>query len=564
MRCRGSVPDRPSIERWYTMPRRWLRPSTPSASSEVSPDSTAAAALRAAMVVYLSRRLFGKQLLLAIPVAAVAVLTEQTEDARAAPPPVPTPWVLTGNNNIATDGSNFLGTLNNAPLIFKTNPTGAEGERMRITPDGNVGIGVTNPSAKLSVQSSAGIGVSGSTNGGAEAAGVYGISTGANSKGVIGIANIGTMPYGVWGQSSTGFGVVGSGGPIGVAGSGTVIGVRGSGSGVGVRGSSTGLDGHGVIGIANGGTTAYGVWGQSSAGFGVVGSGPTGVAGFGQDVGVHGSCSCGFGVRGTSQGIGSEGGAGVHGVSTRVDGVGVFGVAQAGDHAIAIGGMSSTGYAGYFSGKVKVLGAVDVIGNLSVLGAKSFVMDHPLDPAHKYLYHAAVEAPAMMNLYTGIVTLNESGSAWVDLPSYFEALNKDFCYTLTPVGAPGPQLYIAQEIKGNRFQIAGGTANMKVSWMVTSTRNDPYAQAHPLQVEVAKSASEQGTYLYPDGYGQSQTTGLHYAKEQQALANAAAAHAAPDELALEKLKQQQPMPTEDAPQAGRDKLAVDMSHDLNP
>jgi len=97
------------------MSRRWLRPSSPSASSDPSPDSRAAAALRASLVADLSRRLFGKRLLLAIPVVAAAALSEQIEDAQAAPPPTPLPWTLTGNN-VTSDGSNFLGTQNNAPL----------------------------------------------------------------------------------------------------------------------------------------------------------------------------------------------------------------------------------------------------------------------------------------------------------------------------------------------------------------------------------------------------------------------------------------------------------------
>ncbi|MGH2542145.1 MAG: hypothetical protein ACRDIB_05095, partial [Ardenticatenaceae bacterium] len=151
-------------------------------------------------------------------------------------------------------------------------------------------------------------------------------------------------------------------------------------------------------------------------------------------------------------------------------------------------------------------------GDFTVQGAKSFKIDHPLDPVNQYLYHAAGESSEMMNLYSGNVTLDATGAAIVELPAWFEALNQEFRYQLTALGAPGPNLYIAEEIQDNRFTIAGGAPGMKVSWEVTSIRADPYAEAHRaeahrMEVEVAKPAELQGTYLYPEGYGQPATSG---------------------------------------------------------
>ena len=40
----------------------------------------------------------------------------------------------------------------------------------------------------------------------------------------------------------------------------------------------------------------------------------------------------------------------------------------------------------------------------------------------------------------------------------FDAINKDFRYQLTAIGAPMPNLNIAEEIKDNHFIIAGGKA----------------------------------------------------------------------------------------------------------
>jgi hypothetical protein len=137
-------------------------------------------------------------------------------------------------------------------------------------------------------------------------------------------------------------------------------------------------------------------------------------------------------------------------------------------------------------------------------------MDHPLDPANQYLSHSFVESPDMMNVYNGNVMLDDKGEAVVELPAYFEALNRDFRYQLTAIGAPGPNLYIAEEIQNNQFRIAGSSPGTKVSWQVTGIRQDPWANDHRIPVEEPKPEHEQGTYLYPQGYGLTDESSLHY------------------------------------------------------
>ncbi len=141
-----------------------------------------------------------------------------------------------------------------------------------------------------------------------------------------------------------------------------------------------------------------------------------------------------------------------------------------------------------------------VNGNLSK-GGGSFKIDHPLDPANKYLYHSFVEAPDMMNIYNGRAVLNERGRAEVIMPDYFEALNRDFRYQLTAIGAPAPNLHIAQEISDGLFAISGGQPGQVVCWSVTGIRQDVYANANRIPVEEEKAAADRGTYLHPQAFG---------------------------------------------------------------
>lgn len=162
---------------------------------------------------------------------------------------------------------------------------------------------------------------------------------------------------------------------------------------------------------------------------------------------------------------------------------------------------SASSYAGIF------VGNVSISGNLAK-SSGSFKIDHPLDPANKYLYHSFVESPDMKNIYDGVVTLDDTGAAVVTMPNWFDALNQDFRYQLTAIGAPGPNLYIAQEITGNTFKVAGGTPGMKVSWQLTGIRHDAYANAHRIPVEQNKPQEERGTYIHPELFGKPASSGL--------------------------------------------------------
>ena len=266
-------------------------------------------------------------------------------------------------------------------------------------------------------------------------------------------------------------------------------------SGAAVYGLASNVSGssHGVMGLSNSGYGA-GVYGRSNGaeGFGVYGL--ANAAFSNRNVGVAGYANGweGVGVYGQSNSNADSGlTVGVWGWVDAQNGNGVRGV-----------NPNPGGEAGYF------VGHVEVLGNLSKLGG-SFKIDHPLDPANKYLSHSFVESPDMMNIYNGNVMLDEKGEAWVELADWFEALNQDFRYQLTPIGGWAP-LYVAHKVQDHRFQIAGGAPGLEVSWQVTGIRQDAYANAHRIPVEQQKPADEQGLYLHPLELGMPLEMGLDY------------------------------------------------------
>ena len=97
--------------------------------------------------------------------------------------------------------------------------------------------------------------------------------------------------------------------------------------------------------------------------------------------------------------------------------------------------------------------------------------------------------------------LDEVGEAVITLPDWFEALNGDFRYQLTPMGAAFVP-YVAEKIAGNQFKIGGGIAGKEVSWQVTGIRHDAFANANRIQVEEQKPEAAVGTYLHPEAFGQ--------------------------------------------------------------
>jgi hypothetical protein len=147
-----------------------------------------------------------------------------------------------------------------------------------------------------------------------------------------------------------------------------------------------------------------------------------------------------------------------------------------------------------FTKNTTVTGDASVLGALSK-GSGTFMIDHPLDPKNKLLYHSFVESPDVKNVYDGIVTLDSNGEARIVLPHYFIALNKDYRYLATPLHGAMPQLHLKEPVhrsfvRGDAlpaFVIGGGEPGGVVSWQVTGVRHDPLIEAFPIVPEVEKN-----------------------------------------------------------------------------
>jgi hypothetical protein len=270
------------------------------------------------------------------------------------------------------------------------------------------------------------------------------------------------------------------------------IGVVGtSGTGVGVAGGST--SNYGVLGVS---TNSAGVQGESTNSFGVAAEG--------------GGDSTGWDEIGDLELLGNRGEIiAPDGHLALISAASIWLFLDADD--------DSSSQFMVLNGDDQYVFTLDEDGDLWIegtltKGAGGFKIDHPLDPENRYLYHSFVESPDMMNVYNGNAILDADGEAWVELPDWFEALNEEFRYQLTCIGGYAP-VYIAQEVEDNRFQIAGGTPGLKVSWQVTGIRHDAYAEANRLPVEEDKPSQEQGAYLHPAAYGLPESAGIPAPRE---------------------------------------------------
>jgi hypothetical protein len=396
---------------------------------------------------------------------------------------------------VARSDHNHTGTY--APVVhnhFGQSWTGATPTGLELVGTGATGLRAE--SSSTNVGSRGLYGVASSTG----VLATYGVVGEVNSRlgaGVRGeaISSLG-LTAGVFGQSASTIG-------RGVWGLATAT----TGAAYGVVGQTDSPDGRGVWG-QNSATTglAFGVYGEtaSTTGCGVC---ATGSATDGSNYGVYGETNSrdGHGVFGVATTTLTGFPIGVEGRTHSVTGIGVKGITTA-TAGFGLWGEStgSVGFAGYFAGRVHVAGML-------TKAAGTFKIDHPLDPENKYLSHSFVESPDMKNVYDGVVTTDDRGYATIDLPEWFEALNRDFRYQLTVVdpedGDAFVQAKVVKTVADHHFVVRTSAPLVQVSWQVTGIRQDRFAEAHRVQVEEDKPEGERGTYLNPMEWGQPASRG---------------------------------------------------------
>jgi len=380
--------------------------------------------------------------------------------------------------------------------------------------------GVFGQNKSTTIGSAAVYGLAEATSG--STSGIYGVNHSSSGRGVFGwaVATTGTT-YGVYGlnASSSGRALYGwasasSGTTYGVYGSSSSSQGRGvygvvyaeSGLTYGVYGSSSSSQGRGVYGVvsAESGFT-YGVYGSSSSSNG---RGVYGVvnAESGFTYGVYGLSTSGQGVYGVS--LASTGPtSGVTGVTNSMTGYGVFGQASASDGLnFGVYGVTLSFDDGY---------AIFSAGRFAATGTKSFQIDHPLDPANKYLNHFCSEGPEPLNVYSGNIITDAKGFATVNLPEYFESINRDFRYQLTIIDDSDDFVLakVTREVQNNRFIIRTSKPDVKVSWRVEGVRNDNWVKQHGALAEKEKPAEHRGKYLNPEFFGMPKDMGIHFQED---------------------------------------------------
>ena len=149
-----------------------------------------------------------------------------------------------------------------------------------------------------------------------------------------------------------------------------------------------------------------------------------------------------------------------------------------------------------FNGQVSTASGQTRVGALSKASG-TFTIDHPRDPMNKILNHYFVESPEMVLIYRGIAVIGAGGRAEVQLPDYYDTLNKNPQIQLTGVGTY--EVYVAEKVNGNRFVI-GGKPGTEVHWVVTGERKDPSAEITKIimPVEQAKDGDLAGRSLDDD------------------------------------------------------------------
>lgn len=396
-----------------------------------------------------------------------------------------TGWELTGNTG-TNPATNYLGTTDATDLVFRTNATA----RMRVMGNANqVVINSATPAAAsvLSVYSTTTDDAAVLTSSG----GGRGLLVSTSLTGIgIGVAKTGTTGRGI--ELTMAAGTSNEGLFVSHAGSGRAASFNGAGTGQTVFMSN--VANNRVLQAQN--TNAANTFPVIQASQSSTQTNTNAAAVYAtstSSTGGYFTASKSDNLTVALRGIALSTGA--------FDPIGVYGEASTTDPGFGYGVVGTGNNI-----------AVQANGDFFASGTKNFVIDHPLYPETKFLKHYSAEANEPLNFYRGNVVADANGEAVVQLPEYFHAVNINFSYVLTPIGAPASVFVKSEVNKSGQFEIAGAKPGMKVSWYIYAQRNDPYVQQHPekLKAEFDKKPHETGKYYMPELYGQPKEKGIFY------------------------------------------------------
>jgi len=266
--------------------------------------------------------------------------------------------------------SSQIGSLPTGSANYIQNRTSPQtSTNFNISGNGTVGGTLSAGTGVFSTASGTAVSGIATGSGAVTVAGVYGLSSRLDGNGVIGEANNGTNAYGVWGSSTNGIGVYGS-----------------SDTGRGVSGENTNItrmgDKPGVYGKGNAEDGGQFI---STTGKGIFAQGATGAEAAGAGTGIYASATAdgGTGVRGSANGAERICGPGcllpsigVYGTSTHPSGIGVQGGTTVGispTSGTGVQGQSTigTGVRGFSTSGVGVEGRTISVSGVGVIARGS-------------------------------------------------------------------------------------------------------------------------------------------------------------------------------------------------
>lgn len=171
-----------------------------------------------------------------------------------------------------------------------------------------------------------------------------------------------------------------------------------------------------------------------------------------------------------------------------------------GGNAASLQGFTTGSDAGVFALKYDAQNQGNTPGAIQIWNSstgvyKTFIIDHPVDPA-RYLVHATLEGPEGSVFYRGSARL-ENGRAEIVLPSYFEALTRADGRTVLLTNVDGHDRLSVRTLDGariadGRFVVVSDdpTSSQAFDWEVKAVRQD---QA-PLQVEPLRADLDVGGF----------------------------------------------------------------------